>query len=113
MSQVLLHVYDVTNVDALQGLNKLTKDLVGAGGAFHSAVEVVGISGGDEWNYGACDEGTGVGANAAKECDMHRFNQTVEMGETSLSKSEVLAIVKRMSGEYPGSAYHIIKVRKE
>jgi hypothetical protein len=84
MPQVLLHVYDVTNVDALRGLNSLTKDLVGAGGAFHSAVEVVGISGGGEWNYGYCPEGegTGVGSNPAKQCEQHKYKETVEMGDT-------------------------------
>jgi hypothetical protein len=62
MSLVTLHVYDITNTQyetanaAIQGLNRFTKDTLGAGGIFHGAVEVNG----DEWSYGYCDRGTGV-----------------------------------------------------
>ena len=64
MSLVTLHVYDITNTQydtanaAIQGLNRFTKDTLGAGGIFHGAVEVNG----DEWSFGYCDRGTGVSA---------------------------------------------------
>ena len=51
MSLVTLHVYDITNTtyetanNVIQGLNRFTKDALGAGGIFHGAVEVNG----DEW----------------------------------------------------------------
>lgn len=68
MSLVTLHVYDITNTQyetanaAIQGLNRFTKDTLGAGGIFHGAVEVNG----DEWSYGYCDRGTGVSAAAPR-----------------------------------------------
>jgi hypothetical protein len=70
MSLVTLHVYDITNTSyetanaAIQGLNRFTKDTLGAGGIFHGAVEVNG----DEWSYGYCDRGTGV---RTRPCPSH------------------------------------------
>lgn len=55
-------MYDITNTQyetanaAIQGLNRFTKDTLGAGGIFHGAVEVNG----DEWSFGYCERGTGV-----------------------------------------------------
>lgn len=95
MSLVTLHVYDITNTQyetanaAIQGLNRFTKDTLGAGGIFHGAVEVNG----DEWSYGYCDRGTGVCARgdsrAPQSLASHLVPLRSELTNTSASCEKV------------------------
>uniref|UniRef100_A0A803Q7S9 PPPDE domain-containing protein n=1 Tax=Cannabis sativa TaxID=3483 RepID=A0A803Q7S9_CANSA len=63
MTDVVLHIYDVTNSgsektnNTIVQINKIFKDGIGLGGIFHSAVQVFGE---DEWSFGFCEQGTGV-----------------------------------------------------
>ncbi|KAL1552842.1 deSI-like protein [Salvia divinorum] len=63
MTEVVLHVYDVTNSgsdktnNTIMQINKIFKDGIGLGGIFHSAVQVYGD---EEWSFGFCEQGTGV-----------------------------------------------------
>jgi len=100
---VTLHIYDVGGSSAVTGLNKA---LSAAGtGAFHGGVEVYG----KEWSFGGCDSGTGVFDCPPKGCDVHKYRESVDLGSTTLSEGEVMAIIERMSDAWPGVEYDILR----
>merc|ERR1711934_1341124 len=105
MSAVQLNVYDV--MPNLSGANKVLKDWLGAGGAFHSAIVVYG----QEWAFGGCEEGTGVFCTPPKAVDQNpfAFKETIEMGETLASMEEVAAIIDRLSIEWQGNTYDLTR----
>lgn len=75
MSEVVLHVYDVTNTPsdntntAIKSFNSVTRDVMGVGGVFHGGVEINGA----EWSYGFCEEGTGVYICEPKKNPMYTY----------------------------------------
>eukprot|EP00191_Tetraselmis_sp_GSL018_P020665 CAMPEP_0177586064 /NCGR_PEP_ID=MMETSP0419_2-20121207/4861_1 /TAXON_ID=582737 /ORGANISM="Tetraselmis sp., Strain GSL018" /LENGTH=132 /DNA_ID=CAMNT_0019075907 /DNA_START=92 /DNA_END=491 /DNA_ORIENTATION=- len=82
MTEVNLHVYDVTNTAYDQAnhfimrMNNLTRD-ISVGGLFHGAVEVYGR----EWSFGFCEEGSGVYACIPKLNRQYTYRETVPLGE--------------------------------
>ena len=110
-SRVLLHVYELGGrgtalAAAISGLNIIT---LGAAGAFHAAIEIVNVSDGLEWSYGHVERGPGVYAIRARTHPNHKFKQTVELGETSVTRSELIRLTLAMQELWLGSAYQIVQ----
>jgi len=107
-SKVLLHVYDVGRLEQLgpqevKALNRVLK-LLGSG-AFHCGVEVYGR----EWSFKAEHAGTGVCSCRPRSCESHSFSDSVLMGTTSLSKTEVKALIKVLEVEWTGRSYDSLR----
>eukprot|EP00929_Paragymnodinium_shiwhaense_P090022 TRINITY_DN5024_c0_g1_i4.p1 TRINITY_DN5024_c0_g1~~TRINITY_DN5024_c0_g1_i4.p1 ORF type:complete len:298 (-),score=68.61 TRINITY_DN5024_c0_g1_i4:243-1067(-) len=100
---VVLHIYDVTGHDAITGVNKALK-LIGTG-AFHGGVEVYGT----EWSFGYCEDGSGVFSCPPRGCDAHSFRQSVDMGATALTEAQVNGLIQRMTAEWPGTGYDLLR----
>ncbi|KAK1421427.1 hypothetical protein QVD17_23759 [Tagetes erecta] len=111
MSEVILHVYDVTNSGSedtnnkILQINRIFKDKIGIGGIFHSAVQVYGE---DEWSFGFCEQGTGVFCCPAKKNPMYTYRECIVLGKTSLNKSKVNQILRELSREWPGNCYDLL-----
>ncbi|KAI3704862.1 hypothetical protein L1987_75091 [Smallanthus sonchifolius] len=111
MTEVILHVYDVTNSgsentnNTILQINRFFKDGIGIGGIFHSAVQVYEE---DEWSFGFCEQGTGVFCCPAKQNPMYTYRETIVLGKTSLSKSKVNQVLRELSREWPGNLYDLL-----
>ncbi|XP_050221877.1 uncharacterized protein LOC126672031 [Mercurialis annua] len=111
MTDVILHIYDVTNSgsektnNTIMQINKIFKDGVGLGGIFHSAVQVYGE---DEWSFGFCEQGTGVFSCPSGKNPMYTYRESIVLGKTDFSFSEVNQILRKLSREWPGSAYDLL-----
>jgi len=98
---VWLHIYDVFG--ALEKVNSFMKPV--GSGAFHAGVEVYG----KEWSYGYATEGMeGVYWTKPRCNDRHRYRESVNMGGTPLTETEVLMLVLEMKNHWPGFAYDIL-----
>eukprot|EP01018_Ginkgo_biloba_P020866 Gb_01233 [translate_table: standard] len=110
MSEVVLHIYDVTNStsvktnSAIVQLNKIFKDGIGMGGIFHSAVEIYG----NEWSFGYCENGSGVFSCPAKKNPMYTYRESIVLGSTRLSSAKVNQILTDLSTEWPGYSYDLL-----
>lgn len=100
---VVVHVYDVTPHQAISHINRGLQAL--GTGAFHAAVEVYGC----EYSFGYTEEGTGVFDCEPMGCDAHRYRESVQMSQTQMSEREVAALVERLSEEWPGVAYDLLR----
>ncbi|KAG5247240.1 desumoylating isopeptidase [Salix suchowensis] len=111
MTEVILHVYDVTNSgsektnNTILNINKIFKDAIGLGGIFHSAVQ---IHGDDEWSFGFCEQGTGVFSCPSTKNPMYTYREQIVLGKTSFSISKVNQILRELSREWPGNAYDLL-----
>ncbi|XP_076914483.1 uncharacterized protein LOC143573505 [Bidens hawaiensis] len=111
MSEVILHIYDVTNSDSdktnntIVQINKFFKDGIGLGGIFHSAVQVYGE---EEWSFGFCEEGSGVFNCPFGRNPMYTYRESIVLGITELSKSKVNQILRELSREWPGDCYDLL-----
>ncbi|XP_073126033.1 deSI-like protein At4g17486 [Henckelia pumila] len=111
MSEVILHVYDVTNSgnektnNTIMQINKIFKDGIGLGGIFHSAVQVYGN---DEWSFGFCEQGTGVFSCPSTKNPMYTFRESIKLGNTSFSIYKVNQILRELSREWPGHSYDLL-----
>ncbi|KNA22211.1 hypothetical protein SOVF_036100 [Spinacia oleracea] len=111
MTDVVLHIYDVTNSgsdktnNTIMHINKIFKDGIGIGGIFHSAVQVHGD---DEWSFGFCEQGTGVFSCPATKNPMYTYREKIVLGQTSLSNSKVNQILRELSREWPGESYDLL-----
>jgi len=110
MSDVVLHIYDVTNSasartnNTIVQLNKIMKDAIGVGGIFHSAVQIYG----EEWSFGFCENGTGVFSCPPKQNPMYTYRESIVLGHTHLSATKVTQILTELSREWPGYAYDLL-----
>mmetsp|Transcript_42398 Transcript_42398/g.51412 ORF Transcript_42398/g.51412 Transcript_42398/m.51412 type:complete len:242 (+) Transcript_42398:399-1124(+) len=102
---VKLQVYDLAHSPNIQSINKFTYGVTGAGGLFHTAVEIYGR----EYSFGFVERGTGVFSCAPTECEMHSYNHAVSMGEVDLTPDEVSQILNLLAVEWPGSSYDLLK----
>jgi len=100
---VTLHIYDVSNKSTVKQVNALL-NAVGTG-AFHGGVEVYG----KEWSYGYTKHGTGVFCNAPRGCKMHRYRESVEMGQTSLSRHTVENLIGGLEWTWQGVQYSVLE----
>lgn len=111
MTEVLLHIYDVTNSgsdktnNTIVQINKIFKDGIGLGGIFHSAVQVYGD---DEWSFGFCEQGTGVFSCPSGKNPMYTYRECIVLGKTNFSIFKVNQILRELSREWPGSSYDLL-----
>jgi len=102
---VTLHIYYVGNNDTIESLSKVTQDWLGQGGIFHGAVEIFGR----EWSFGGCDEGSGVFQCPPRSCTMHRYRESVFMGDCNKSEQEVFEMIKGLMVEWQGRGYSLLR----
>lgn len=112
-SAVMLHVYHVSKNDAVRRLNRLTggsRNPLKFGGIFHAGIEVYG----QEWSYGGTLEASdsGVEMNLPKQHSQHQYYSSVHLGDTKLSPSEVMNILRRLVGLWPGGNYDLYGILK-
>jgi hypothetical protein len=105
---VSVQVYHVSKNDAVRRLNRLTggsRNPLKFGGIFHAGVEVYG----QEWSFGGTLEpsDSGVEMNVPKQHSMHQYYSSVHLGDTELSPSEVMNILRRLVGLWPGGSYDL------
>merc|ERR1719491_2781686 len=100
-TEVTLHIYDVGGDGLVSTLNKGLR-AVGTG-AFHAAVEVQGL----EWSFGYCESGTGVFSCEPKECEMHRYRESVPMPDSEMEGwAKILSNLKK---EWLGQDYDFLQ----
>jgi len=101
---VFLHIYDLGAGSKIRHMNEVLRS-VGTG-AFHAGVEVYG----EEWSFGHHSfQVSGVYKYPPRKCAGHSFRETVPMGYTTLSRSEVDLIIVRFAKEWPGKDYHMLR----
>ncbi|XP_022738087.1 uncharacterized protein LOC111290854 [Durio zibethinus] len=111
MTEVRLHIYDVTNSGSdktnstIVQINKIFKDGIGLGGIFHSAVQVYGD---EEWSFGFCEQGSGVFCCPSGKNPMYTYRESVVLGRTNFSIFKVNQILQELSREWPGSSYVLL-----
>lgn len=106
-NQVRLHVYDLSD-GCIQKLNKFfahKKMPVKFGGMFHVGVEVYGF----EWAFGFSEDmSQGVWLVEPRMNPQHCFRQTVDLGETNLSRNAFTKLISEMREDYPGQSYDML-----
>ncbi|KAI4319997.1 hypothetical protein MLD38_033526 [Melastoma candidum] len=111
MTEVILHIYDVTNSGSektnstIMQINKIFKDGMGIGGIFHSAIQVYGD---DEWSFGFCEQGTGVFSCPPSQNPMYTYREHIVLGTTEFSIFKVNQILRELSREWPGHTYDLL-----
>ncbi|XP_010255243.1 PREDICTED: deSI-like protein At4g17486 [Nelumbo nucifera] len=111
MTEVILHVYDVTNSgsaktnNTIVQINKIFKDGIGLGGIFHSAVQVYGD---EEWSFGFCEQGSGVFSCPSSKNPMYTYRECIVLGNTNFSIFKVNQILRELSREWPGDSYDLL-----
>lgn len=99
---VLLHIYDVSRVKAVEKLNGVlapARGPVQLGGIFHAGVEVNGV----EWHFG----GSGIITTSPRTHPTHHHRQTIVLSPTELSEEEVERAIAELHKEY-GNDYDFI-----
>ncbi|CAA0826399.1 PPPDE putative thiol peptidase family protein [Striga hermonthica] len=111
MTEVILHIYDVTNSgndktnNTIMQINKIFKDGIGLGGIFHSAVQIYGD---EEWSFGFCEQGTGVFSCPSTKNPMYTYREGIKLGKTAFSIFKVNQILRELSREWPGHSYDLL-----
>ncbi|KAK9841991.1 hypothetical protein WJX81_002995 [Elliptochloris bilobata] len=112
MTEVYLHVYDITRETDRSNAKAVLTSLNGAGrwtglgGIFHGGIEVFDV----EWSYGYMESpGTGVYSCRPKDNPMYTFRETRSLGKTRLSPTEVKVVIRRLQGQWQGSDYTLVK----
>ncbi|XP_043717127.1 deubiquitinase DESI2-like [Telopea speciosissima] len=111
MTDVILHVYDVTNSGSVKTnntitqINKIFKDRIGLGGIFHSAVQVYGD---EEWSFGFCENGSGVFSCPPSKNPMYTYRECIILGKTNFPVFKVNQILRELSREWPGNSYDLL-----
>lgn len=123
---VLLNIYDLGDRRAVRGMNRALW-LFGAG-AYHAGVEVHGI----EWSYGAGfqlmyhdgtivtdpddiaasgfgDPNSGIFACEPRGCEVHKYRESIFMGETDFGPREVEELLGSMREEWTANAYDLTR----
>jgi len=100
---VTLHCYDYFSSDEGQAFNGVLRQL--GTGAFHCGVEVYD----KEYSYrGRHGPGSGVFAVRPKTA-CRSFRESVPMGHTTLSESQVLGLLEALMTEWQGNRYDLLK----
>ncbi|XP_042429336.1 deSI-like protein At4g17486 [Zingiber officinale] len=111
MTEVVLHVYDVTNSgsektnNTILQINRIFKDRIGLGGIFHSAIQVYGD---EEWSFGFCEQGSGVFSCPPGRNPMYTYRERIVLGETDCSIFKVNQILRELSRTWPGQSYDLL-----
>ncbi|OEL16748.1 hypothetical protein BAE44_0022231, partial [Dichanthelium oligosanthes] len=106
--EVVLHVYDVTKTgsektdNTIRKINRFFKDGIGVGGIFHSAVQVSLAAVQKLPCFVDCtDNLPGVFA-------MYTYRESIVLGVTSFSNSEVKQVLIQLGREWPGYSYDLL-----
>lgn len=104
---VTLHVYAVGRDERIQHLNQITLNLLNFGGIFHAGIEVYG----KEFSFGRLDEPglTGVFSCPPRMCTMHRFRQSVFLGDCRKKPKEVSALLQDLERAWLGKDYSVLR----
>lgn len=104
-STVVVNVYDLT--EHFLKMNQALKK-VGTG-LYHAGVEIYGT----EYSFGGdpeAEEGqTGIFWIEPREHEVHKYRQSVVMGETSLSEEEVFDLIGDLESEWLSLEYNLLQ----
>ncbi|CAE8621460.1 unnamed protein product [Polarella glacialis] len=102
--QVTVHVYDLVAFARVNGL--LASEAYPIAGALHAGIEVYGR----EWSYGGGQgPGSGVRCEVPKSNARHRYRQSIVLGYTRLSHSEVTLIIGDLLERWDPRDYHWLR----
>lgn len=109
MACVTLHVYDVANTENenLNGFLKVVNNVareIRAGGIYHGAIEIYGY----EWSFGYCPHGSGVYRVLPKSNQMYTYRESMPLGSTDLTKTELKTKIQELQREWAGSSYDLV-----
>ncbi|SCN61765.1 PPPDE peptidase, putative [Plasmodium chabaudi chabaudi] len=100
-SMVYLNIYDLDPVSKV--VNSVVKSI--GTGAFHAGVEVYGF----EYSFGYIPGGqTGVMKTLPRHHPYHVYRESIPMGQTPLTRSEVDLLVDVMRLQWIGNTYDIL-----
>ncbi|KAL1531395.1 deSI-like protein isoform X1 [Salvia divinorum] len=117
MTEVILHVYDVTNSDSdktnntIVQINKISQTelaLVASSTAPFRSVMFEQVYGDEEWSFGFCEHGTGVFHCPSMQNPMYTYRESIKLGETTHSVSIINQIIRELSREWPGESYDLL-----
>lgn len=102
---VILHVYDVGSNAKVRGINN-TLPYTGMGGIFHGAIEVYGR----EYSFGGSPNNVcGIFACKPAGCPMHTYRESIYLGDCSLNRHQVVAVLRRMKPEWMAPTYNFLR----
>lgn len=103
-SPVTLHIYDVSNDYRVANFNSLAKSF--NGGIYHAAVEIYGR----EYSFGGSKRNTtGIFACKPRKCPMHRYRESLYLGDCDLSLKQVNQILRKMKPEWMAPTYDLFR----
>lgn len=101
---VALHVYDVGHTDNVDRINDILGKLH-LGGIYHGAIEIHNR----EWSFGGTSSDTpGIFCNEPARCSMHRYQETVYLGDCMKNNEEVEQILRDMLPDWGGLTYDLL-----
>lgn len=101
---VMLHIYDLSTDPDVKAVNRVLRSALGTG-AFHCGVEVYM----KEWSFRKAKHGTGVFWEFPRRCPGASYSDSIFMGNTLMSESEVLSLIQAMALDWQGKRYNILK----
>lgn len=103
---VRLNVYHVGKSEGILSIRTANGLLTILGsGAYHAAVEIYDM----EWSFGEISEGTGVFWCEPRQCSMHEYYKTVELGTTRKPRQKVDQILNELKHEWQGVDYDLLR----
>eukprot|EP00411_Alexandrium_monilatum_P031077 CAMPEP_0175369364 /NCGR_PEP_ID=MMETSP0095-20121207/20655_1 /TAXON_ID=311494 /ORGANISM="Alexandrium monilatum, Strain CCMP3105" /LENGTH=333 /DNA_ID=CAMNT_0016667481 /DNA_START=92 /DNA_END=1091 /DNA_ORIENTATION=- len=101
---VTLNIYNIGTGKMGKALNRFLRTL--GTGAFHCGVEVYGR----EWSFSDTEDGGGFGVfcSRPRRCEGHNYSESVRMGRTNMTQSEVLKLIQLLTGYWPVAAYNTL-----
>jgi hypothetical protein len=101
---VILHVYDVGRNAKVRGINNALP-YTGMGGIFHGAIEIYGR----EFSFGGSpNDICGIFTVKPAGCPMHTYRESIYLGDSSLNREQVMAILRRMKPEWMAPSYNLL-----
>lgn len=98
---VFLNYYDLGHSTSIAYLNKISPY-----GAFHAGIEMYDT----EFSYGGTQRDvTGIFVSRPRRCAMHSYKGTIYLGDCSLKKPQIEALLKKLRKEWWGPHYDILK----
>lgn len=100
---VILQVYDLNMAGGVgPQVNAALMQTMGVG-AFHCGVEIYN----QEWSFGG-GKGPGIFSCRPRENHEHVFRESITMGATTMTRQEVLALIKELREHWPSSEYDLL-----
>eukprot|EP00210_Caulerpa_lentillifera_P000882 g853.t1 len=110
MTEVKLNVYDIRSSSSeatsstISVFNNVMHSVFGLGGVFHGAIEVYG----EEWSFGYCDYDSGVYSCPPRANPCYTYRQSISLGMTRKSPTELAVILAKMKTEWHGKTYDLL-----